>query len=520
MADEVEAGVRQTAAQLRAGILGRIARQCPIAAPSHWSHALNADFEDGSRPWQGDIYIVDHGRIGYVQTWPEPYARMREHSTGTWSALEPHLDVGRNHIGFPRPEPGQLPTEWLPPPPITAPKPGTAPTDWACLAIERIPQTIRRGLAPFRFGQWRLLCLSHNHGAAVDLLGANPALAWAMASAPIFFDRPPRDLQERIAAVLARRQREIAGWLGFPPIESAARLLRKVRPEACGAAPLLALRRLMSDPTAIESLRHLHELPASLLLVAASHVLRPLLSPALIDRIAQQLSARPEAADPAAGDIARAPTIAHLLEDVSRMYQMIPTPPAMRRIETVEALSRFHDELVEQFLAASRPTPRAEARPADPDPEPRARRRPRRVLERPVAAPQIPDAPPAPAPIRKTRRPPGQFPAPPFPGGSGIEPIVDAHSLAQEAAQQHNCVGSYAQRIRYGNYYVYRVATGLGRATLGLRRDWNGDWRIDQLAGPYNNKVSDDLRSEVVKWFHKCLRQWVEEGLKNPPHGC
>jgi len=192
----------------------------------------------------------------------------------------------------------------------------------------------------------------------------------------------------------------------------------------------------------------------------------------------------------------------------------------MRRIETVEALSRFHDELVERLLAASRPTPRAEARPANPEPEPRAQRRPRRVIPRPAAAPQIPDAPPPAAPPRRTRLAAGQFPAAPFPGGGGIEPIVDAHSLAQEAAQQHNCVGSYAQRIRYGNYYVYRVATCLGRATLGLRRDWNGDWRIDQLAGPHNNKVTDDQRAEVLKWFHKSLRHWIEESLKNPPHGC
>ena len=57
-------------------------------------------------------------------------------------------------------------------------------------------------------------------GAARDLLRSNPVLAFALANCDQFRRHAPLGALRHAAHLVARKQREILGWLGFPSTES------------------------------------------------------------------------------------------------------------------------------------------------------------------------------------------------------------------------------------------------------------------------------------------------------------
>lgn len=486
---------REVAESLRVKLVGRVGRHCPVVGWGQWATRLNTDFEQGAREWGGDLYVPTDRWLLYVRAWPEPEARRREMRGGSWEPYEPHLEVGQGWIGLAGPEPGRSLVEWLPghrdgdgaasgAGGAGGPEPGH---NWVRRAIGRLPEAIRVRLGRFRFGQWRLLRLAARAPKFLELIDSNPALAWALASPRVFHACAPRDLEAAAVERIQHRQRDIATWLGFPAGEGSVRLLKKVPPDSCGAVPLLELRELASDAAAAERLRHLPELSATAILAVGSRILGPSLTPAALQQIVGEIArvrqGNGRGGPPAECQAPDGPTIAHLLEDAARMAQMLPGANTPRPVHSVRALRRQHDEMVEAFnrLAAPR-----EIEPPPPPVPRRARRAP--------PAPPVPPAAPA-----------SDFPPAPFPPGDGIAPLTSAVDLAEEGRLQHNCVASYADRVRSGAYYVYRV-TAPARATLGLRRERSGAWRMDQLSGPRNQTVSMGVRAHVAQWFHGCLR--------------
>ncbi|HPA17491.1 MAG TPA: hypothetical protein PLU30_07070 [Verrucomicrobiae bacterium] len=449
------------AAERRVDMVGPVGRHYPVAAGGPLARTLNADFEDGARPWSGEVLVPIDRWLLQVGTWPEPVARRRAMRGGPWDDYEPHMDIESGLVGLAAPEPGRSLVEWLPPGlDCGAATEAHESFRWSTRAIGRIPEHIRSRLAGFRFGQWRLLRLASRDPAFLDLVDSNPALAWALASAGAFLEKAPRDIEGAALGRLRHRQRDIAGWLAFPATEAAVRLLRKVPPDSCGVVPLVELRKLAGEAESAERLRHLNELPATVILAAGSRILGPSLTPTALQQIVEEI-ARLRTGD---GRVPHPPatpgsTVAHLLEDAARMAQLLPGASPPRTVHSLRALRRRHDELVVQFLRFAGPPSSERA-----------------------------------------------FPAPPLPPGDGIEPIPKLGQLRDEARQQQNCVASYASRIASGGYYVYRV-TRPERATLGLRSDRQGRWHIDQLAGPRNRKVSKELSAHVLTWFHASIAQ-------------
>ncbi len=488
----------ERAAALRREMLGLIGREAPIGGGVLVTRGINADFDGGERAWHGDVYVLSGSTTLHARPWPDPHARLRLKRPGPWEPHDPHLDVRRGFLGIARPEPSTSLVDWLTP--ARTPQPFTPAeddqTDWTRRAIGRIPEEVRRRLAPFRFRQWQLLRLISLDIRALDLIAANPALAWALASGPDFVRGNATEVCAEAVRQIARRQRDIAGWLGFPANESSVRILRKVPPESCGITPLQELRAMAGMPHCAERLRHLRELPAVVILALRSRILGPSLTPAVLEQIVAEIARLRQPS--ANADAARGPTIAHLLEDTARMAQMIPGANAPRPVDSITALRRRHDQLVETFLALSRPRPQ----------EPPVRRpRPHR---RPAPAPQAADV----APKRQYRG--TLFPPPPFPSSDGIEPITCGAELNREGLEMHSCVRSYYGDICYGRYYVYRI-THPRRATLGLKRNYDGTWRIDQVAGIRNHKVSADLYSHVVQWFQKWALSGPARSPRQPP---
>jgi hypothetical protein len=99
---------------------------------------------------------------------------------------------------------------------------------------------------------------------------------------------------------------------------------------------------------------------------------------------------------------------------------------------------------------------------------------------------------------------PGCFMPPPLPGIAGqIEPITSPSDLVDEGEYQGNCVASYANRVREGDTYIYRVLHP-ERATLSLaRRSPFSDWQIDELECRFNTDVAEETEEFVQAWIER-----------------
>jgi len=97
------------------------------------------------------------------------------------------------------------------------------------------------------------------------------------------------------------------------------------------------------------------------------------------------------------------------------------------------------------------------------------------------------------------------FPAPWLPAatvnGLDIIPIENSADLYREGASMHHCVGTYADEVRAGRYYVYSICRDGERvATAGLIL--NGERaRLHQLRGPCNAPAPKQITATVERWL-------------------
>ena len=95
---------------------------------------------------------------------------------------------------------------------------------------------------------------------------------------------------------------------------------------------------------------------------------------------------------------------------------------------------------------------------------------------------------------------PKTFPAPPIAGCPTIQPILDANGLIEEGKQQSNCVRCYANRVRAGQTFIYRVLAP-ERATLSIVLGHGGQWVIEELKLRSNQACSHLNKKHVTDWL-------------------
>ena len=95
---------------------------------------------------------------------------------------------------------------------------------------------------------------------------------------------------------------------------------------------------------------------------------------------------------------------------------------------------------------------------------------------------------------------PIEFPEPPLEGTPTIQPILDAEGLIAEGKQQSNRVGCYANLVRAGQTFIYKVLAP-ERATLSIVMGPGGQWVIGQLELRGNWACSDTTRKHVTDWL-------------------
>lgn len=330
--------------------------------------------------------------------------------------------------------------------------------EWA----SSIPEPVRKAVAPFGTRQWHLLSMAARCGdGALDLIRANPALAFLLASNWVFRKPAVRQPLRSVRALLrpGRKQVDMLAWLGFPPRPAVRRLLARIPARSLNVERLLYLRDACHDPHALKRMCHLPRLNAGCLRIVTDPVLSRLVTQPLLTEIAF------DRRDDPAGRF----RAANLLFDTLRTRQEIGHPVnGVLPARTLQELQRYHDEAVEVLNEFNQ---RAGCRTARP------------------------------------------FPPPPLSGNENVVPITSARELRAEGVEMRHCVAIHESDVAMAkNYYVYRVVAP-ERATLAIRRTYRG-WKIAELSGPRNKAVASETRLQVKAWFDSVTSAGDQAGAR------
>jgi hypothetical protein len=308
---------------------------------------------------------------------------------------------------------------------------------------------------------WSMLQLALLGRDAVELIRSDPALAFALVhrygDCPA--ERPSPEVQRWQLDLLGtwRRGGGIARRLGLSDSPAALRLLRKVPRDEISHHALDHFHGDSLDPAVHARLRHLPRLSREVLDLACNRALASHVAPRLLLEVA--------ASHEWAWWVPDRPS--QRLADCLAMADRLGRPDRVGQVRSLRALSRLHDGLLLDMLRTG------------------AAALPGRVATR--------DAVP--------------FPAPPVPGTDEIQPIPDVRELEAEGRTMRHCILSYAERVRAGRHYVYRVLSP-DRATLTLERPAGAEvWRLGEVNGPANAPVSEPTRTAIQSWLERAARR-------------
>jgi hypothetical protein len=254
--------------------------------------------------------------------------------------------------------------------------------------------------------------------------------------------------------MVSRRQVEILQWLGFPSAEAMVRLMRKILPEAITPPDARMLRQAVVEPEAARLLSHLRIVNAGILGLVSNLKLLPFISPQLLAEVSRSEDERTR--QPAADLLINALYIM----TVSLIHLRIP------RFLSIAAIREFHDRMIAEAQRKTEVSRTAV----------QARRK------------------------RKSPTLPSAFPPPPVPGTPDIVPLTTSGQLKAEGSEQHNCVGTYARKVRAGDVYIYKVLNP-ERATLAIRLGSDGFWRRSEIECARNRPVSNSTKAAVDQWL-------------------
>jgi hypothetical protein len=348
--------------------------------------------------------------IEISEVWPEPAARASTWRRPEWHICRPKIQLESRALPY---------------------------DEFFCA----VPAAIRSMLGRFPAWHWELLSGVAASTAVLELLQTNPALG-LMSQVYWKFQETEKRSTEYAVTLATRRQREIAGALGFPAMNWAVRVLAKIPAECVHIRDLQIIRRLMNDAQTAKWMRHLERIDSALLSLLTYPHLRDAISWQLVQELASDHSEQ-----------ASARTVMQLIElDEHRRRLRRPAGSPYRTVNGISDAWRA--------LQETRPPPRQASKPV----------------------------------VKKF-----QFPVAPLPTDIGITPLLSHEAITREAEMQDNCVDSYIDAARKGQVYLFRM-TFPERATLAVKRKY-GQWRYTELKGPRNRPVRRATRAYVREWL-------------------
>ncbi len=423
------------------------------------------------KPSRDHLYVFDRKEILVISGGPIPQAWRKTAERG-WCAARPSIPHYTVHLSLPEAEESPL---WHLQDGLYAKGgqylfPFMEQVRDACYGhrawvawLRGLDYASRRAVEPFWERQWHLLMLAMRCPGAMDLMRSCPALAFALASSWVFRGEQRVRWPLRSARSLVRkRQRAIAGWLGFPATESAVRVLRRVPHAAVSIGSVLRLRNAMHDEELAPILRHVPSITYDVVRMISSDGLRRYCSPRLIIEAGSE-------PDPQRAEVWRT------MRDTLAMFRQMDQEPDGLVFRSREHLGRVHDETAAALN-------RSDSCWSD-----------------------------AHLPI----------PPPPLQGTEAIIPLTEVVDFCKEGREQSNCVATYASsvaasaaRSRDGRpgLYVYRVLRP-ERATLSIIRR-GSQWLINELRCAHNQPPAAGTVAAVRQWLdaQPCTRDVPCEG--------
>ena len=303
-----------------------------------------------------------------------------------------------------------------------------------------IPPDIANAVEKLGNRQWQLLRLCQVRPKSVDLINQNSALGYCLAHHEHFRVSIGDDL-ERAAEISRMKQRDILRWLRFPDSKACAKIVAKIAPSAITLPGLEALRVQLPDTELQTRLGHLGIINAVVIKTVQHPTIRRRVSP----RLLTELSELPHSAN--------TPRVAPMLEDICRLEPILGREPKPIEFRSIAQITAHHETVADEFIR-----------------------------------------------FQKDLEERNQFPPPPIGGNADIVPLMNAEELIREGREQHNCVGSYADKVRTKQVYIYRILRP-ERATLAIEPGPDGNWEIQQLYAACNKRVTEMTTNAVNEWL-------------------
>jgi len=386
-----------------------------------------------------------------ITVWPKPYAEARDY-TGCWNRFYPEFRL----INYPLAQPKETKAlqlelgldSILPEPEMTKKQ-----------AYDQLRQTMpfpyAIALAPFKSHQWNPLVFLSMKRRFYDLLKSSPVLAYLLAN-----DERVRMMvfgkQLMLDDMTGMKQAELLNLLGLPSTKSFAQIFRKITPASARPELTALLRHCSANPNSMKKLAHLQKVNlGALTLLTREESIHQQITPQLLEEVSQSRS-----------EAHYATTVNRLSESI-RWHRELRADRPFPVLRSREALNAYHEEIsaaAQQYFQTTAATALAEKQESL-----------RRTIDQP-------------------------FGEPPIPGTDNILPLKTPRELLAEGQAQHNCVGSYVDRVRSGNCCIYRVLEP-ERATLSIVKASGGDWMISELYTACNKPVKSDTRTAVKEWL-------------------
>jgi len=402
------------------------------------------DYSPGFRFKEGKLYLFTDESVMLLQSWPALKAVRKERGIA-WTEFTPNFRTIRPYRPRKKAEPSLQLELNLGAIPVRRPPDSLANQRRRAFDQFRLslPKPVAARTEKFQSWQWVLLRLFCAREQTLEFAALNPALCFALGNYPAFFEEPRRASLETAVQVSEHRQREIAGWLGFPATDAAVRILAKLAPESASVELLRPLRQALENPGVGKALAHLPRLNAGVIALVTDPGLLAASTPKLLLEVAEIQPEKYRA------------VVSEMLSDTLRMFQRIHPQRGVPRIQSLAGLREMHERGSVEYLRNESP-----------------------------------------------RMHSFRLPSPSLKGTPQIVPICTAEELIEEGRAQNNCVATYAERVQHRAISIYRVLKP-ERATLSIIRSPDGDWKICEVKIRSNGQVATVTRQLVDSWLDR-----------------
>jgi hypothetical protein len=313
----------------------------------------------------------------------------------------------------------------------------------------------RNFLKEFPNSQWRILQFLYKFPEyGKQMLENNPALVYMVIHYHLW--KPDDNYWETIGKFLTMPHKEILAYLDFPNEKSFVKILSKIYTHDIDIQMFSLLKNLYQTSEIRKLLRHASVLDLNLLqLIRWQNKKLQWMVPFLEEYFYMR-------------GFRKRYLMETVIPDIMQMLQYFPDEVTFR-IGSVEYLERLHDNLSSG-----------------------------RYLKKIGLKESWKDI---------------KFPSAPFEGiQSGnrwiLQPIENAYELICESEEMNHCVYSYMDKIKSGEYYVFRLFSPV-RATIGLVKKSENEWEVQQIFGVNNAKIPSEY--EVLLYCYFSKDKWLSE---------